>query len=137
MKTVTVNLSLAPFRTAILRYIKHMTITATHTAITMSESAARQINAIMAKQDQARMLRVAVDGGGCSGFSYRFEFADTQNEDDLLVERDGAKIVIDEMSLEFLEGSEIDYSRELIGAAFKVNNPNATANCGCGTSFSI
>ncbi|MFB9372965.1 iron-sulfur cluster insertion protein ErpA [Algimonas porphyrae] len=117
-------------------------MTATETApITMSASAARQINAIMAKQGAdapaGRMLRVAVDGGGCSGFSYRFEFADTRNDDDLLIERDGAKIVIDEMSLEFLAGSEIDYSREIIGAAFKINNPNATANCGCGTSFSI
>lgn len=103
----------------------------------MSESAARQINAIMAKQGADRFLRVAVEGGGCSGFSYTFDFADAQNADDLLIERDGAKILIDEMSLEFLGGSEIDYSRELIGAAFKINNPNATANCGCGTSFSI
>lgn len=115
-----------------------MTLTATETTpITMSESAAKQINAIMAKQGVERLLRVAVDGGGCSGFSYRFEFADERNDDDLLIERDGARIVIDEMSLEFLGGSEIDYSRELIGAAFKINNPNATANCGCGTSFSI
>ncbi|MEM7729980.1 MAG: iron-sulfur cluster insertion protein ErpA [Pseudomonadota bacterium] len=115
-----------------------MTETATQIkSVTLSESAARQINAIMAKQGVQRMLRVAVDGGGCSGFSYRFEFADKANADDLLIERDGARVVIDEMSLEFLEGSEIDYSRELIGAAFKVVNPNATANCGCGTSFSI
>ncbi|MGB6229828.1 MAG: iron-sulfur cluster insertion protein ErpA [Litorimonas sp.] len=115
-----------------------MTATATQTTpITLSESAARQINAIMAKQGVDRLLRVAVDGGGCSGFSYRFEFADEPAADDLLIERDGAKVVIDEMSLEFLAGSEIDYSRELIGAAFKIVNPNATANCGCGTSFSI
>jgi iron-sulfur cluster assembly protein len=80
---------------------------------------------------------VAVDGGGCSGFSYRFEFADEQASDDLLIERDGAKVVIDDMSLEFLEGSEIDYTNELIGSAFKIHNPNATAGCGCGTSFSV
>jgi len=115
-----------------------MTETATETAlITLSASAAKQINAIMVKQGVDRLLRVAVDGGGCSGFSYRFDFADAANDDDLLIERDGARVVIDEMSLEFLTGSEIDYSRELIGAAFKINNPNATANCGCGTSFSI
>ncbi|MGB3457577.1 MAG: iron-sulfur cluster insertion protein ErpA [Litorimonas sp.] len=115
-----------------------MTATATETTpVTLSESAARQINAIMAKQGVDRLLRVAVDGGGCSGFSYRFDFADTPEADDLLIERDGARVVIDEMSLEFLAGSEIDYSRELIGASFKINNPNATANCGCGTSFSI
>ncbi|GHA82660.1 heme biosynthesis protein HemY [Algimonas arctica] len=115
-----------------------MTETATQTTpITLSASAAKQINAIMVKQGAKRLLRVAVDGGGCSGFSYRFGFADAVNDDDLLIERDGARVVIDEMSLEFLTGSEIDYSRELIGAAFKINNPNATANCGCGTSFSI
>jgi iron-sulfur cluster assembly protein len=115
-----------------------MTITATQTTpVTLSASAAKQINTIMIKQGINRLLRVAVDGGGCSGFSYRFDFADAPNSDDLLIERDGARVVIDEMSLEFLTGSEIDYSRELIGAAFKINNPNATANCGCGTSFSI
>lgn len=115
-----------------------MTTTATQTTpVTLSESAAKQINAIMVKQGVERLLRVAVDGGGCSGFSYRFDFADAPNDDDLLIERDGARVVIDEMSLEFLTGSEIDYSRELIGAAFKIINPNATANCGCGTSFSI
>jgi iron-sulfur cluster assembly protein len=115
-----------------------MTITATQTTpVTLSASAAKQINAIMIKQGVDRLLRVAVDGGGCSGFSYRFDFADAPNDDDLLIERDGARVVIDEMSLEFLTGSEIDYSRELIGSAFKINNPNATANCGCGTSFSI
>lgn len=83
------------------------------------------------------MLRVSVDGGGCSGFSYKFDFATTANADDLIIERDGAKIAIDEISLEFLDGSEIDFSKDLIGAAFKINNPNATASCGCGTSFSI
>jgi len=88
----------------------------------------------MGKQDY---LRVAVEGGGCSGFSYKFDFADSVNDDDLLIERDGARVLIDEMSLEFLSGSEIDYANELIGSAFKINNPNATANCGCGTSFSI
>ncbi|WP_298917570.1 iron-sulfur cluster insertion protein ErpA [uncultured Algimonas sp.] len=115
-----------------------MTATATETLpVTLSGSAARQINTIMAKQGMDRFLRVAVDGGGCSGFSYRFGFDDAPGSDDLLIERDGARVLIDEMSLEFLAGSEIDYSRELIGASFKINNPNATANCGCGTSFSI
>ncbi len=105
--------------------------------IGMSASAARQINAIMSKQENAKFLRVAVDGGGCSGFQYRFEFADKPNQDDLIIERDGAKILIDEISQEFLQGSEIDYVNELIGSAFKIHNPNAKANCGCGTSFSI
>lgn len=109
----------------------------TETPVTMSASAAKQINAIMAKMGKSDFLRVMVEGGGCSGFSYKFDFADSANEDDLIIERDGATIVIDEMSLEFLSGSEIDYANELIGSAFKINNPNATANCGCGTSFSI
>ncbi len=107
------------------------------TNITLSASAAKQINAIMAKQTQARYLRVAVDGGGCSGFQYRFEFADTPNADDCVIERAGARVVIDTISVGFLEGSEIDYVNELIGSAFKIHNPQAVAACGCGTSFSI
>ena len=105
--------------------------------IALSASAARQINKITANQPPGTMLRVEVIGGGCSGFSYRFGFADKVNDDDLLLQRDGAKAVIDEASLPFLEGSEIDYVEEIIGAAFKVHNPNATAACGCGTSFSV
>ncbi|MEM6410318.1 MAG: iron-sulfur cluster insertion protein ErpA [Pseudomonadota bacterium] len=105
--------------------------------VTLTESAAKRINAILAKQAEATMLRVSVDGGGCSGFSYKFDFEQEANQDDLIVERDGAKVAIDEMSLEFLRGSEIDFATELIGSAFKINNPNATASCGCGTSFSI
>lgn len=105
--------------------------------MTLTESAAKRIKAILAKQPDAKLLRVSVDGGGCSGFSYKFDLTDTQNSDDLLVERNGVGVVIDEMSLEFLHGSEIDFTTELIGAAFKINNPNATAACGCGTSFSV
>lgn len=107
------------------------------TDVTLSASAAKRINAILAKDADAALLRVAVDGGGCSGFSYRFELEKAVNEDDLVIERDGAKVAIDEMSLEFLQGSVIDFTEELIGAAFKITNPNATASCGCGTSFSI
>ena len=107
------------------------------TAVTVSDSAAAQISKILGGQPGAKYLRVAVDGGGCSGFSYRFDFADAREEDDLLIENGEAGVVIDEVSLPFLEGSEIDYVHELIGSAFKVRNPNAVANCGCGTSFSI
>lgn len=105
--------------------------------ITMSESAAVKINAIMAKQGKTQFLRVAVNGGGCSGFQYAFDFADSANTDDMVIERDGARILVDEISQGFLKDSEIDYVNELIGAAFKIHNPNATASCGCGTSFSI
>ncbi len=106
------------------------------TNVTLSANAARRINEIM-EQQKRYALRVGVVGGGCSGFSYTFDFADAPADDDLVIERDGATVVIDAMSLEFLSGSEIDFSDELIGAAFKINNPNATAGCGCGTSFSV
>ena len=107
------------------------------TNVTLSASAARQINAIIASQPKAALLRIGVVGGGCSGFSYTFDLEEAVNADDFVIERDGAKVAIDEASLPFLEGSEIDYVDELIGAAFKIHNPNATAACGCGTSFSI
>ena len=105
--------------------------------VTLSENAAKRINAILAKQSGKDYLRVSVEGGGCSGFSYKFDLEDTKNDDDVIVERDGAQVLVDEMSMEFMRGSEIDFSNELIGAAFKINNPNATAACGCGTSFSL
>jgi iron-sulfur cluster assembly protein len=107
------------------------------TKVTLSESAAVQIKKIMAKQGFDKYLRVAVEGGGCSGFQYKFDFADAPNSDDIVIERSGAKVVVDDISLEFLAGSEIDYTNELIGSAFKIHNPNATAGCGCGTSFSV
>lgn len=109
----------------------------TDVSVTLSASAAKQINAIMAKQGVNRFMRVAVEGGGCSGFQYKFDFADAPEADDIVIERDGAKVLIDEMSLEFLADSEIDYAHELIGSAFKIHNPNAVAACGCGTSFSV
>ena len=104
--------------------------------ISLSEAAAKRINIIMAEHGKSA-LRVAVVGGGCSGFSYTFDFADTPDADDLVIERDGAMVVVDKVSLDFLAGAEIDYADELIGAAFKINNPNAKSGCGCGTSFSL
>lgn len=104
--------------------------------VSLSSAAAKRINAIMAKHNK-NALRVAVIGGGCSGFSYTFDFADAPDEDDLVITRDGAMVLVDRISLNFLVGSEIDYSDELIGAAFKINNPNAKSGCGCGTSFSV
>jgi len=108
----------------------------TNPTVTLSAAAAQRINQIMAEQ-QRHALRVGVIGGGCSGFSYTFDFADVPADDDLVITRDGATVVIDETSLEFLTGSEIDFSDEIIGAAFKINNPNAISGCGCGTSFSV
>jgi iron-sulfur cluster assembly accessory protein len=83
------------------------------------------------------MLRVAVTGGGCSGFQYNFTLDDARMDDDLVLERDGATVLIDSVSLDFLKGAELDFTDDLIGAAFKINNPNATSSCGCGTSFSV
>lgn len=105
--------------------------------IGLSASAARRINKITAAQPAGTMLRVEVIGGGCSGFSYRFGFAEQANADDSVIERDGAKVAIDEASLPFLAGSEIDFVEEIIGASFRIHNPNATSGCGCGTSFSV
>ena len=109
---------------------------AAHDGITMSERAARRIHEIMTEEhNAAMMLRVAVGGGGCSGFQYSFTFDDAKNDDDRVIERDDARIVIDEISLDFLAGAEIDFVEELIGAYFTIRNPNATSTCGCGTSF--
>ncbi len=104
----------------------------------VTENAAKRI-AFLAREegDSGLMLRVTVSGGGCSGFQYGFEFDNSVNEDDRVAERDGAKVVIDEVSLELLNGAEIDFVEDLMGAYFRINNPNATSSCGCGTSFSI
>ena len=105
--------------------------------VTVSARAAKRIAEILKAETTPMMLRVAVTGGGCSGFQYNFALDDTRMDDDLVIERDGATVLIDPMSIDFLKGAEIDFTNELIGAAFKVNNPNAASSCGCGTSFSI
>jgi iron-sulfur cluster assembly accessory protein len=105
--------------------------------VTVSPSAAKRIAAILAAEAQPTMLRLAVTGGGCSGYSYNFALDENRLDDDLLLEEGGAKILIDPVSLEFLAGSEIDFTNDLMGQAFKVNNPHATSSCGCGTSFSV
>jgi len=105
--------------------------------VTVSPRAARRIAAILAAEQGPAMLRLAVTGGGCSGYSYNFALDENRMADDLLVEEGGAKILIDPVSLDFLAGAEIDFTDDLIGQSFKVNNPNATSSCGCGTSFSV
>lgn len=109
----------------------------TQTDLTLSENAARRIKAIASSEGRPLMLRVAVDGGGCSGFQYRFDLVDTVEDDDLKVERDGAAALVDVVSMALLKGSEIDFVDELAGAEFRVRNPNAKSSCGCGVSFSI
>jgi iron-sulfur cluster insertion protein len=105
--------------------------------VTVTPRAAKQIAKIVAAEDKPMMLRLAVTGGGCAGFQYNFALDDNRAEDDLVIEQGGITVLIDSTSLEFLRGSELDYADDLIGAAFKVNNPNATSSCGCGTSFSV
>ncbi|HVN01185.1 MAG TPA: iron-sulfur cluster insertion protein ErpA [Caulobacteraceae bacterium] len=105
--------------------------------VTLSSAAARRLNAISAAEGRPLMLRVAVEGGGCSGFQYKFDLVDAAEDDDLKVERDGAAAVIDVVSLALLGGSEIDFADELAAAEFRVKNPNAKSSCGCGVSFSI
>lgn len=109
----------------------------THLDLTLSENAARRIKAIAESEGRPLMLRVAVDGGGCSGFQYRFDLVDAVEDDDLKIERDGAAALVDVVSLALLKGSEIDFVDELAGAEFRVRNPNAKSSCGCGVSFSI
>jgi iron-sulfur cluster assembly accessory protein len=105
--------------------------------VTVSARAAKRIAEILKAEARPMMLRVAVTGGGCSGFQYNFTLDDSRLDEDLVLERDGAVVLIDPVSLDFLKGSEIDFVDDLIGAAFKINNPNATSSCGCGTSFSV
>jgi len=109
------------------------------TMVTLSESAAKRINVIVQSEAEAGegMVRVEVSGGGCAGFQYGFSFDSGKKPDDTIVEREGAKVVIDAMSLEFLKGSEIDFVEDLIGSAFSIKNPNATSACSCGSSFAV
>ncbi len=105
--------------------------------VKLSAAAARRIAEIVAGEREARILRVSVEGGGCSGFQYRYDLIAAGEPDDLVIERDGAIVVVDAVSLPFLAGCEIDYVDALIGASFQIHNPNATASCGCGTSFAV
>jgi iron-sulfur cluster assembly accessory protein len=105
--------------------------------VTLSDRAARRIRALSASEGRPVMLRVAVEGGGCSGFQYQFDLVEAPEADDLRIERDGAAALVDSVSLALLKGSEIDFVEELAGAEFRVRNPNAKSSCGCGVSFSI
>lgn len=105
--------------------------------IDLTPSAAARVAAIAAKQGKPAILRLSVEGGGCSGFQYKFGLADAVDAEDLSVERDGVTLVVDDISLDLVRGSAVDFVSDLGGQAFKVTNPNATAGCGCGTSFSV
>jgi iron-sulfur cluster assembly accessory protein len=105
--------------------------------ITLTERAARRINEIMASEPTGSKLRISVNGGGCSGFQYAFDVERSQQDDDLVIERDGAAVLVDQVSIQYMDDSVIDFVDDLIGQSFKIENPHATASCGCGTSFSL
>ena len=106
-------------------------------SVTISERAARRIEKILKTEGDGAMLRISVEGGGCSGFQYRFTFDTVRRDDDLAIAKAGATVLIDEISLQYMGNAELDYVEDLIGSAFKIKNPQAVAACGCGTSFSV
>ena len=107
------------------------------TGIALTERAARRISEIMAREPEGSMLRISVNGGGCSGFAYAFDVDGSRQDDDVVVERDGVAVLVDQVSLQYMDGSVIDFVDDLIGQSFKIENPHAVASCGCGTSFSL
>ena len=109
----------------------------TTTELTLSSAAAQRLQALGHSEGKPIMLRIAVEGGGCSGFSYKFDLVEDQQDDDLVLEKDAARVLIDQLSLVYMDGSEIDFVDDLLGQSFQIRNPNAVASCGCGTSFSI
>ena len=106
-------------------------------AVQLTERAARRILEIAQREPAHPMLRVSVEGGGCSGFQYKFDLVGATEADDIVIERDGARLLVDQVSLGYLGGAAVDFVDDLMGATFRVTNPNATASCGCGTSFSL
>ncbi|WP_230770460.1 HesB/IscA family protein [Sphingomonas sp. Leaf4] len=105
--------------------------------VTLSPAAAARVAAIAAKQAKPAILRLSVEGGGCSGFQYRFGLADAPDGDDLIAETDGVRLVVDSVSIDLVRGAEVDFVESLGGAAFRVTNPQAASGCGCGTSFAV
>ncbi|WP_370930873.1 iron-sulfur cluster insertion protein ErpA [Bartonella sp. DGB1] len=106
-------------------------------SITITDAAAKQILLILAKNPAKSALRIKVEGGGCSGFSYKYQLEEKATEDDIIIAKNNATIVIDPISLPFLQGSEVDFINDLMGKYFQINNPNSSSACGCGVSFSI
>ena len=114
-----------------------MNANAPNMTVTATDAALKRVAQIVAKDADNSALRISVEGGGCSGFSYKFDLVNDEEPNDLVLEGHDGKILIDEMSLIYMGGSQIDFVDDLIGQSFKVNNPNAVASCGCGTSFSL
>jgi iron-sulfur cluster insertion protein len=120
------------------RSAKHMSEVASERGITITDSAARRIAALKAQEEaEGAFLRIAVSGGGCSGFQYGLTFDDQRSPDDVVFEHGGVTVIVDEVSLDLLNGAEVDFVEDLMGASFQIRNPNAASSCGCGNSFSI
>ena len=113
------------------------TATLSRSEITISDSAAARIGELVRQEPEGSMLRIAVSGGGCSGYQYGFSFDTDRTDEDRVFERNGARVVIDEISLDLLNGAEIDFVEDLSGATFAIRNPNASSSCGCGNSFAV
>jgi iron-sulfur cluster insertion protein len=111
--------------------------TQAQSTVSVSPNAAKHIATLISAEGPQMMFRIAVNGGGCSGYQYEFTFDDTRTGDDILIEQDGARLLIDQISLDLLGGSEVDFVDDLMGSHFEIKNPNAKSSCGCGTSFSV
>lgn len=110
----------------------------THNSVEMTDNAAKRVAKILSAEPKGTVLRISVEGGGCSGFQYKFDLVqETPSKDDLVIERDDATVLVDSVSAQFMEGSQIDFVDDLIGQSFQIQNPNAVASCGCGTSFAL
>lgn len=119
-------------------YSRYIKMTNDNTPVTLSENAAKRINTLVESQGNKNLkFRITINGGGCSGFQYDFALVEDSKEDDLVVERNGATMLVDGLSIMYLMGSEVDFTEELAGSMFVVKNPNATASCGCGSSFAV
>ena len=105
--------------------------------ITVTDSAIKRIATILSKEKEGSMLRISVSGGGCSGFQYNYDIVTKSEDDDLIINKDGAIVLFDPMSLQYMDGAEVDFVSDLMGQSFQIKNPMASASCGCGTSFSI
>ncbi|WP_028480980.1 iron-sulfur cluster insertion protein ErpA [Pseudovibrio exalbescens] len=105
--------------------------------VDLTDNAVKRVAKILSNEPEGTVLRVSVEGGGCSGFQYKYDLVTEREDDDLVLERDGAVVLIDPISVQYMEGSVIDFVTDIIGQSFQIKNPQATAGCGCGTSFSI
>lgn len=107
------------------------------TPVTITDNAIKRIATILSREETGTMLRISVSGGGCSGFQYNYDLVTNREEEDMVIDKDGAIILIDPLTQQYMDGSQVDFVDDLMGQSFQITNPQATASCGCGTSFAI